>query len=36
MKLLEKIFTNLKQNNDLYEFEHELEQASLYKIIEMD
>ena len=36
MKLFKKIFTNSKPNNDLHEFEHELEQASLYKIIEMD
>jgi hypothetical protein len=36
VKLLGKIFINSKQNNDLCEFEHELEQASLYKMIEID
>lgn len=36
MKLFEKIFTNHKQNNHIYEFESELEQASLYKMIEID
>ena len=36
MKLFNKIFTNLKQNNEVCEFESELEQASLYKMIEFD
>lgn len=36
MKLLDKILTNHKQNNDFCEFENELEQASLYKMIEFD
>ena len=36
MKLFNKIFTNLKQNNEVCEFESELEQASLYEMIEID
>lgn len=36
MKLFEKIFTNHKQNNYVCEFESELEQASLYEMIEID
>jgi hypothetical protein len=36
MKVLDKIFTNYKQNNGVWEFESELEQASLYKMIKID
>ncbi len=35
MKLLEKLFNN-KQNNNRDQFEHELELACQYKMIEID